>query len=109
MQIAQKLKDDIVRDILLEEEQAPSTNELAKMLEINPATAAKGLNLLVDEGILYKKRGIGMFVEKGSKEKIAMSRKNAFYEDFILNLIAEAKALNITKDELINMIEQAEK
>ena len=57
LQIAAMLEDNIVRDLLLEEEQAPSTNELAKAFSINPATAAKGLNLLVDEGILYKKRG----------------------------------------------------
>ena len=69
LQIAAMLEDNIVRDLLLEEEQAPSTNELAKAFSINPATAAKGLNLLVDEGILYKKRGIGMFVAAGSKQK----------------------------------------
>ena len=66
LQIAQMLKDDVLKGILLEEEQAPSTNELARAMSINPATAAKGLNLLVDEGILYKKRGIGMFVAAGS-------------------------------------------
>ena len=62
LQIAEMIETDILRDILLEEERVPSTNELAKLYAINPATAAKGVNILVDEGILYKKRGIGMFV-----------------------------------------------
>ena len=70
IQIAEMIERDILRDILLEEEKAPSTNELAKLYAINPATAAKGINILVDRGILYKKRGIGMFVVKGAKEMI---------------------------------------
>ena len=64
----------------MEEEQVPSTTELSKFYKINPATAAKGINLLVDKDILYKKRGIGMFVKEGAKERIQQSRKNCFYE-----------------------------
>ena len=63
------IENDILRDILLEEERVPSTNELAKLYSINPATAAKGVNLLVDDGILYKKRGIGMFVQQGARRR----------------------------------------
>ena len=74
LQIAEMIETDILRDILLEEERVPSTNELAKLYAINPATAAKGVNILVDEGILYKKRGIGMFVAEGAKENI-LNRK----------------------------------
>lgn len=76
IQIKEMIESDILRDILLEEERVPSTNELAKLYAINPATAAKGVNLLVDEGILYKKRGIGMFVAEGAKERIMKKRKS---------------------------------
>ena len=76
LQIAEMIETDILRDILLEEERVPSTNELAKLYAINPATAAKGVNILVDEGVLYKKRGIGMFVSAGAKEAILSRRKN---------------------------------
>lgn len=107
LQIAQLLEDNILRDILLEEEQAPSTNELAKVFSINPATAAKGINMLVDEGIIYKKRGIGMFVAKGSKTKIIEKRKSSFFEEYIKSLVNEAKSLSITKQELITMIDKA--
>lgn len=61
----------------------PSTNELAKLYAINPATAAKGVNILVDEGVLYKKRGIGMFVSAGAKEAILSRRKNEFYDNYV--------------------------
>ena len=67
IQISEMIENDILRDILCEEERVPSTNELAKLYAINPATAAKGINILVEAGIVYKKRGIGMFVAKGEK------------------------------------------
>lgn len=104
IQIKEMIENDILRDILLEEERVPSTNELAKLYAINPATAAKGVNLLVDEGILYKKRGIGMFVTMGAKGKIMEKRKKHFYDDYVKSLLAEAVSLGITKEELIAMI-----
>lgn len=72
------IENDILRDVLLEDERVPSTNELAKLYAINPSTAAKGINILVDAGILYKKRGIGMFVSDGAKEVIRTKRKACF-------------------------------
>ena len=104
LQIAEMIENDILRDIILEEERVPSTNEMAKLYSINPATAAKGINILVDEGILYKKRGIGMFVSEGAKEIIRNRRKNEFFDRFICSVIKEAKSLGISKEEIINMI-----
>ncbi len=106
LQISEMIENDILRDILQEDEKVPSTNELAKYFKINPATAAKGINLLVDEGILYKKRGIGMFVTKGAKEAVKNKRKEAFFEKFIKSLLIEAASLDISEEELIQMIRQ---
>ena len=106
IQIREMIENDILRDILLEEERVPSTNELAKLYAINPATAAKGVNLLVDEGILYKKRGIGMFVATGAKRQITEKRKKNFYEDYVKSLLAEAKSLGISRQDLVEMIRQ---
>lgn len=106
LQIEKMIEDDILKEILIEEEKIPSTNELAKAYNINPATAAKGINLLVDDGIVYKKRGVGMFVSTGGKEKVIYKRKQNFYKDFIVPLINESKNLNISQSELLNMIEQ---
>ena len=106
IQIKEMIENDIIRNIICEEERVPSTNELAKLYAINPATAAKGINLLVDEGILYKKRGIGMFVAAGAKEQIMKKRKDNFFDDYIKNLIEETRRLGITKKELIAMIEK---
>ena len=108
LQISEVIENDILRDILIEEEKVPSTNELAKFFKINPATAAKGINLLAGEGILYKKRGIGMFVSQGAKEAVKKKRKEAFYENYIKTLLAEAKSLGIREEELIEMIRKAD-
>ena len=104
LQIAEMLENDILRDVLLEEERVPSTNELAKLYAINPATAAKGINLLVDTGVLYKKRGIGMFVASGAKEAIRMRHRNGFFDSYLSSVLEEARRLNISRSELISMI-----
>lgn len=106
IQISEMIENDILRDVLLEDERVPSTNELANLYAINPATAAKGINILVDAGILYKKRGIGMFVSDGAKEVIRTKRKAQFYENYVSEIVNEAKTLGITKAELIAGIEK---
>lgn len=105
LQLAEAIEDDILKGIFSEESQIVSTTELSVNLKINPATAGKGINLLVDEGIIYKKRGVGMFVNQGAKEKILKKRTKTFYENYIVSLINEANKLNISKDEIIRMIE----
>ena len=105
LQIAEMIETDILRDILLEEERVPSTNELAKLYAINPATAAKGVKILVDEGVLYKKRGIGMFVSAGAKEAILNRRKNEFYDNYVKKLLEEAASIGLGKEEVIQLIQ----
>ena len=105
LQIAEMIETDILRDILLEEERVPSTNELAKLYAINPATAAKGVNILVDEGVLYKKRGIGMFVSAGAKEAILSRRKNEFYDNYVKKLLEEAASIGLGQEEVIQLIQ----
>lgn len=107
LQIAQMLEDDILRKIYREEEQVPSTTELSRVYHINPATAAKGVNLLVSEGILYKKRGIGMFVAKGAEEAVKAKRRAAFYRDFVKPLVREGRSLEVTGEELLTMVRRA--
>lgn len=107
LQISEMIEDEILRDILKEEEQVPSTTELSKFYKINPATAAKGINLLVDKGILYKKRGIGMFVCEGAKSTIKEARKTSFYENYVKKIISEAKLIGIDKTELKKMIDDS--
>ncbi|KRG12265.1 GntR family transcriptional regulator [Lederbergia galactosidilytica] len=105
-QIAERIEDDIIEGSLLEEQQVPSTNQFASFYKINPATAAKGVNLLVDEGILYKKRGIGMFVTEGARTKVLEKRKEQFYEQYVLTMIQEAKKLGMTIDQLTEMVQR---
>ena len=109
IQLAEAIEDDILKGIFEEENQIASTTEISVRFKINPATAGKGVNLLVDEGILYKRRGIGMFVSKGAKEKILLKRKSSFYDSFIVSLLEEASKLGISKQEIIKMLEGGNK
>ena len=104
IQISKAIEDEILCDSIKEGMQVPSTTELSKFYKINPATVLKGVNILVDKEILFKKRGRGMFVSKGAKEIIKNGRKENFKEVYLKDLIGEAKKLGITKEELLDMI-----
>lgn len=106
IQIAEIIENEILLGNLKEEDQAPSTNQFAKVYQINPATARKGLNILVDEGILYKKRGLGMFVAEGARKKIIKKRQLSFFKEILPEVIMEANRLEITLDELIDYIKE---
>ena len=105
-QIAQQLEEAIFVGGFLEESQIPSTTEISTLYKINPATILKGMNLLVDEGILYKKRGLGMFVTSGAVEKIGAKRKALFLSVKVNELVEESKKLGLGKAELLELIEK---
>lgn len=106
VQIAEGLEDGILSGAFEEESQIPSITEISVTYKINPATALKGINLLVEEGIVYKKRGLGMFVSEGAVEKLHTKRKDEFVEHYVAVLIREAKQLHLTKEEIQKMIER---
>lgn len=108
LQIAEQIESSIIDGTLPEEAQVPSTNELAAFHRINPATAAKGVNQLADDGVLYKKRGIGMFVSPGAQAKLRQRRRDQFAEQYLQPLLAEAAKLGIHTSELKSMIERYE-
>jgi len=104
VQIAEQLADDIVDGGLAEGARVPSTNELAAFYRINPATAAKGINLLVDDGVLEKRRGIGMFVAAGAQEQLRAGRRKRFAEQYVDPMLAEANRLGIDTDTLVSLV-----
>ncbi len=105
IQIAEWLEAEILKGNLIEDERIYSQYQLAEIFTINPATAAKGLNLLADEGIVYKKRGLGMFVSPHAKSYILQKRKNQILGQMIRDLVDEAVRLGVRKTELLEMIE----
>ena len=106
VQIAEQLADDIVDGVLPGGARAPSTNELAAFYRINPATAAKGINMLVDDGVLEKRRGIGMFVAAGAQEQLRATRRKQFAEQYVDPMLAEANRLGIDCDTLVSLIRE---
>ena len=107
LQIAEMLENDILRGVLEEEGQAPSTNELARAYSINPATAAKGINLLAAEGLLYKRRGIGMFVAGGAVQAVRQKRREAFYDTYVTSLVREGGSIGLSCTDLTEMVRRA--
>jgi GntR family transcriptional regulator len=107
-QIADRLADDIADGSLAEGDQVPSTNELAAFYRINPATAAKGINVLTDSGLVEKRRGIGMFVAAGAQARLLDERRRRFAERYVGPMVAEAARLGIDADSLMAMIRESE-
>lgn len=106
IQIAEQLEDSIFTGIFPEETKIPSTNEISALLNINPHTVLKGMNMLVDEEIIYKKRGLGMYVKDGAVKKIRQKRQSQFYNQYVATLIEEASKLQMTKEDVIKLIER---
>lgn len=107
LQLAEMLEEGIISGAFPEEGQIPSITEYSAALKINPATALKGINLLVDEGLVYKKRGVGMFVSTGARSKLLARRRESFYSERVLPVAREAKALGLTSGELAELTARA--
>ena len=105
-QLADLMEEMIFSGLFPEGQQVPSTTQLSQELHINPATVLKGMNLLVDHHLLEKKRGLGMFVTKGAKERIMEKRKEGVSQNYVVSLIKEATKLQITEDHLLSLIQR---
>ncbi len=106
-QIAEGIEDAVLTGAFPEESQIPSITEFSVRYTINPATALKGINLLVDEGTVYKKRGVGMFVSSGAAERLRSKRQQSFYRRFVIPLTAEAKRLGLEEEEVAVLLKQS--
>lgn len=107
VQIAEHLAEEIIDGTVAEGDRVPSSNEFALYHRINPATAAKGINVLVDQGLLEKRRGVGMFVVHGAREKLMARRREEFAAHFVAPMVAEARRLGLDDDTLLGLIRRA--
>ncbi|GAE24971.1 transcriptional regulator [Halalkalibacter wakoensis JCM 9140] len=105
VQVSEWMETEILRGSFESDQKVYSQYQLADMFNINPATAAKGLNMLVNENILYKKRGLGLFVASNASEMILTRRKNENLANLVMDVVREAKHLHVTEQELIKMIQ----
>ena len=109
VQLAQQLEEGVLSGAYPEDTQIPSITDFSVMYKINPATALKAVNSLVDAGLLYKKRGVGMFVEQGAREKLQGQRREKFYRDYVERIVREARNLGLSQPQLAEMIERGYK
>ena len=108
VQIAEWLENEIIAERFTDDEKVYSQYQLAELFNINPATAAKGLTILVEDKILYKKRGLGMFVAPEAQMMILEKRRNKTLTKMVTDIVLEAKRLSVTKEELIQLIHNCE-
>lgn len=106
IQIAESIEDDVFTGVYSEGDRVPSTNEVAALFGINPHTVLKGMNILVDEGIIHKRRGMGMYVSEGALDTIRAKRQAVFAERYVDALVAEARKLGMTKEQVLALIEK---
>ncbi|MBB5633854.1 DNA-binding transcriptional regulator YhcF (GntR family) [Cryobacterium mesophilum] len=106
LQLAQRVAEDIINGTYAEDAGIPSTHDFAIFYRMSPITSAKGITMLVDQGVLYKKRGIGMFVAPGAREHLLAERRAAFRQQHVAPLLHEAELLGIDRDELADMIKE---
>lgn len=109
IQIAEWLENEILAERLVADGKVYSQYQLAELFNINPATAGKGLTILVEKEILYKKRGLGMFVIEDAKQKILTTRRKGTLHQMAKELVGEAKRLAVSDEQLLELIARVQK
>lgn len=104
LQIAEQIRDQVLRGSLAEEEQVMSTTQYATTFRINPATAQKAFAELVEEGVLYKRRGLGMFVAAGARQALRERRRARFFAEVVDPVVAEARVLGVAVDDVVSRL-----
>ena len=108
-QVADQIEDAVASGGFEEGQQIPSTTEISKEFHINPATVLKGMNIVVAKNLIEKRRGLGMFVQQGARQRILEEKRNSFFEEFVVNLVREARNLDISEDELLELVKRGYK
>lgn len=106
VRISQEIEHQVLSGALSEDSQVPSTNELAAFHCVNPATAAKGVSLLVDQGLLYRKRGVGVFVSRGARKQLVTARQKAFRDEYVRPMVREAGSLDLQPGDVLQMVSE---
>ena len=106
IQIIELIENDIIAGVYQADDLIISTTQISKMYSVNPTTAIKAISKLADAGILYKKRGIGMCVATGAREKIYVRRKAQFLTETLDAVLSEAKTLGISTAEIIQILKE---
>lgn len=104
-QIKDWLADQIIDETLVENDKVPSTNDIVTYFKVNHITVSKGVAQLVDDGVLFKKRGVGMFVAEGARDKLLQKRKEDFVEEYLEPMLEEARKLDLTEQDIQKLID----
>jgi len=106
LQIKEEIENAIISKSIQEEEKIQSIRTLAQQYRLNPQTISSAVSELINEGILHKKRGIGLFVNKGAQQKLKKIKSSEFRKNELQKIIQKGRTLGITKNEILEVIEQ---
>lgn len=104
-QIKDWISDQIIDETLVDHDKIPSTNEIVEFFKVNHLTVAKGVNQLVDQEVIYKKRGVGMFVAENARNTLMIERKDKFKDEYVKPMIEEMSKLGLTEKDLNQLID----
>lgn len=107
LQIAEMIREAILAGDIQEGEAIPSVRQISVEQNLNPQTVLNATQLLINENLIEKKRGLGMFVTDGARSQLQKSESERFRQQEIPGLIDRAKLLNISKDKLVQMVEES--
>ena len=105
-QLADTIRQDILTGALKEETAIPSVRQISVEYGLNPQTVLNATQLLIQEGLLEKRRGLGMFVQKQARKQLNQSASDRFRNETVQALVEEAQMLSITQEALIELIQQ---
>ncbi|TOC58508.1 GntR family transcriptional regulator [Vibrio parahaemolyticus] len=103
-QLADQITQQILQGIWKEGEALPSVRSISANMKINHLTVMKGYQLLVDEGLVEKKRGQGMFVAQGAIQQLRSAEKARFLEQKIPQIADTLQRLDMSVDELVQQL-----
>ncbi|HAT55544.1 MAG TPA: GntR family transcriptional regulator [Lactobacillus sp.] len=108
LQVAEQIEEAILAGGFGPGEQVPSTTEVSRQFHINPATVLKGMNILVGNKIIEKRRGMGMFVLDGARERIITKRRSQFFQDNVQPMLESARQIGLSQEDLLEMIKRGD-
>lgn len=102
---------DLIRDMILsgdlkEGDSLPSVRQVAMDYKVNPITVSKSYQILVEEELVEKKRGLGMFVQEGASRKLQFNENEQFINEDWPKILTKIKHLNVDTNQLINSLKE---
>lgn len=100
-QLRDKVLEMIMEGVFAEGDALPSVRQIASEQRINPVTVSKAMQMLVDEDLVEKRRGLGMFVKEGAKNALTQTERSRFLNEEWPMVVNKIQRLGLSREELL--------